>query len=131
MFLNLLPEENKKDFMILANSIMMADGVQAEEELSNIDAYCRELNIEKEEYKTEMLDDSVASISSLSFSIKKAVYLELYALAVSDNDFDDSERELLKRFKNAFEISDTDEDNIREVCDEYITVCNKMNSILM
>ena len=122
MFLNQLKGEECRSFMHLAYEMMLSDGIIAQEEKDMISAYTDEMRLESYEHNKGFEKDAYRILSKLPNSLKRELYIELYALAICEGDFDEEEKKLLKKTSSEFKITD-------EKCRELEKMLDKLNQV--
>lgn len=129
MFLNLLNDEEKRIFMGLAIEVIHADGKLEESEKFFLNEYVREMGIEGFDVhkKPESVEQLVEEIGSKSSNIVKRVFLlELTALARTDGEFAQSEREMIQLIASKFNISDVFLQECENLLKEYASISAKL-----
>jgi len=124
MFLKKLLETEKQAFLCLANLIMKADGVIAEREMEII-------NRLREEMKAPNLlsnlteAESYKILASSKRSVKRAVYLELSAIAKADGFVDPNEEKYMKNILSQLGLSEVFAKNVHRWLDAYYKLLEK------
>ena len=78
MYLNLLNEQEKKDFLELAYHLMGSDGLHQEEEMQVFESYKYECNMLTYKIsKQNNLEDIIAHLKNSSSKIKKIILIRL------------------------------------------------------
>lgn len=132
MFLHLLDKEEQKNFLELANILINCDGYLSKEELHLMDTYRYEIQMSEEEYLIQNSDlkEILNSLFSTSVKNKKVILIELIALSFSDNDAHISEKELIDKVAEKFEIDEVVVTQIIEWVDEMDKLNKKIEVIL-
>jgi tellurite resistance protein len=128
MFLRKLLETEKQAFLCLANLVMKADGVVDEREMEIINSLREEMNTpnllsnltEAESYKV---------LASSKMPVKRAVYMELLAIAKADGVFDPSEEKYIKNVLTQLGLSEVFAKNVQKWLDAYFKLLEKGASL--
>lgn len=129
MFLNLLNEKEKGIFMQLAVAVIHADGKLEESEKIFLDDYAHEMNISDFDVykKPESVEHLVGEITTNSSNTVKRIFLlELGALARTDGDFAQSERELIQLIAEKLNISDVLLQDCENLLKEYESISERL-----
>ncbi|MBP3417205.1 MAG: hypothetical protein J6K76_07525 [Spirochaetaceae bacterium] len=129
MFLNLLNEKEKEIFMQLAVAVIHADGKLEESEKIFLDDYAHEMNISDFDVykKPESVEHLVGEITTNSSNTVKRIFLlELAALARTDGDFAQSERELIQLIAEKLNISDGLLQDCENLLKEYESISERL-----
>lgn len=119
MFLNLLETQEKNAFMELAIQLVKADNKTDSREEAMLRHYLHEMNIGEDEFvfKEIKLDQLVPVFKSRRS--KRAVLMELLALALADNDFDVNEQNLVAEISGKFGF---EADELKQMTDWVIRI---------
>ena len=108
MFLNLLNNNEKIAFMELAYYAATANGIIDFFEKEMLDSYRKELGVEYigEDFMTKVreIDSCLIQFKNSTAISKKAVYVELLSVCLSDKDFDISEQDFMNRIKEELSL---------------------------
>ena len=108
MFLNLLNNNEKIAFMELAYYAATANGIIDFFEKEMLDSYRKELGVEYigEDFMTKVreIDSCLIQFKDSTAISKKAVYVELLSVCLSDEDFDISEQDFMNRIKRELSL---------------------------
>ena len=129
MFLNLLNEKEKEIFMQLAVAVIHADGKLEESEKIFLDDYAHEMNISDFDVykKPESVEHLVGEITTNSSNTVKRIFLlELAALARTDGDFAQSERELIQLIAEKLNNSDGLLQDCENLLKEYESISERL-----
>lgn len=129
MFLNLLNEKEKEIFMQFAVAVIHADGKLEESEKIFLDDYAHEMNISDFDVykKPESVEHLVGEITTNSSNTVKRIFLlELAALARTDGDFAQSERELIQLIAEKLNISDGLLQDCENLLKEYESISERL-----
>ena len=108
MFLSILNNEEKEDFLNLIINVAEVDGDFSEKEKNQIGAYVLEMGLNlkvKAEYNksNELLLDTLSKSTN---EVKKAIFVEVVALMLVDG-MKEEEQALLSQMQNKFEFDDS------------------------
>ena len=108
MYLRRLNREEQNNFLELAYCAANYNDKFAEEQKGLINEYRTEMLLDEEEYEIQEkeLDDILDFFEDSSEEIKNAVFLEIVALILSDNIYDDKEQEIISIIEDNLEISE-------------------------
>lgn len=123
MFLNSLSKKQKNLFMDLAIKAAEANGVVELAEKNMLKAYGIEMEITpfySSDCEIEMVLQEMKDISTESEL--KIVLFEILGILISDEDFDNSEKEFLNKVRTSFDIS-------QEKCDEMLRLLYDYSSV--
>lgn len=104
MYLNYLEKDEQNAFLKLAHIIANADERICENEKAIIGSYCNEMNINDISFATD--SETIEEISKVfkSTHSKKIVMLELMSIVNANGEFKDSEKEIINRLMESFEL---------------------------
>lgn len=123
MFLNSLSKKQKNLFMDLAIKAAEANGVVELAEKNMLKAYGMEMEITpfySSDCEIEMVLQEMKDVSTESEL--KIVLFEILGILISDEDFDNSEKEFLNKVRTSFDIS-------QEKCDEMLRLLYDYSSV--
>lgn len=129
MFLNLLNEEEKPQFLSLAIIAAHINGSLEDEELELINGYQREMNISlgSSVLGPDLNEKSVFHFfSEVEKSHKKIVLFEIIGLLACDSSFDEDERRFILRFSDAIGLSADDVDTISQLSLRYFDIVTEI-----
>lgn len=129
MFLHSMSTYEKERFLELAYKLAKIDGNYAEEEEEIINNYKAELSI-VDIGDTGNIDDLIDFFATRNEPVKKIVLFELYGIICADNKIEESEKDVFKKIKTKFGISEELAKQITEISDELRTVYDKIYNIL-
>lgn len=96
MFLANLAENQKPAFLDLARTLIAADGVLSDAEISMMEQYKLEMALTTDPEESHgQVEQAIDAFEPMSAAVKKEVVFELVALAFADNDYADEENRLL------------------------------------
>lgn len=105
MFLENLNNEEKRYFWSMVNYVAKCDNEVSPEEQLMLDAYKKELNIDTTERLMLELDELIQLLGNSTEKVKKSVFIEIIALIMSDNKFEESEKKIIIEMANNFGIT--------------------------
>ncbi len=116
MFLNELKREHVKPYLDIAYTMIASDGNFSEKEMSLLQMYAIELNLE-ELPKLDIVDirSELAVFLDLGLTEKKKLYFELFSLSYADSYCSPEEKELLNIIQKEFGISDDEARSIENI----------------
>ena len=133
MYLSLLNTEQKKLFLSIAYDLASSDMDFSESERQVIDGYSMEMKIE---FKMEEIDKYLNRfINNINQTCgkreKKIIIFEMIGLAMADSNYDDNEREIIKKALTLFGL----ETNFGKYCEkkliEYFNLQNELNTYIL
>ncbi len=131
MFLNELPRELVSPYLDLAYTLISSDGELAEEELSLMQMYAIELNLDQlPQLSSGKLEDVLQPFLSLALVEKKKIYFELFSLAYADSEFAQAERAMLNQIVSAFDIPREDAAEIENITIKLLFDYEQLGSII-
>ena len=133
MFLALLSGNQKRLFMSLAYDLAISDDDFSENEKMAIKEYSREMEIEM---KLEEADKDINHVISEMNNIcgereKKIIVFEIIGLAMADHNYDDGEREIVKKALSIFELEQGFGDYCEKKLSEYFELQEELNSRIL
>lgn len=122
--MEILNEQERQAFLFFANGVIEADGKIDDSEMQLLNTLLSSLNIlTKESGLNE--DESFNIMKAASEKVKKAAYLELYSLAVSDGDYDPKEKAYLKKIQQQLNLTSDFVEKAAEWLQNYYTEIKK------
>lgn len=133
MYLALLKEIEKEAFLGMAYHLTVADGTYSESEKNMMNGYCQELQYSfDEETKVKPIDTLIQFISLNSDEkVKKIFIFELIGLALSDGNYDVSEKAIINKMADSFNIKSDFVVNCEQMINQYIDFQYKMNQLIL
>ena len=128
MFLNSLNIEEKNAFYSIALDVISADGILSSKEELLLSQYLEEMNIDRGSVKPVVLEDALDVIKASGDSISKKIYLELYALSMCDEDFSESEKQLLEYIALWLGLTRETASEIHSPVDELLLIYRKIGN---
>lgn len=103
MFLAKLADQQKVAFLNLAQQLVAADGIFSEDELSMMEQYQQEMNLNVPlDQIQEDVAQSIDIFKVASLTLKKQIIFELVGLACADQDYAAVEVTLLEKIAASF-----------------------------
>lgn len=133
MYLALLNKEQKECFLGLGYNISNIDGNYSESEQKLLESYCDEMNLDySDSVAKKDLESLLATITNLfdERSIKVVVF-ELIGLAMVDNNFDESEYNMINKIIEKFMIGSDFIEKCKSLINAYIEVQYNINSLIL
>ncbi len=109
MFLHILNEKERKNFLDVAYYIANCDDDFAEEEKEMIRQYRRELELSESDYiirEKINLENVLGEFSKADRAVKNAIFMEIIALVFADDVFADEEKKIVENIMTMFKIGD-------------------------
>lgn len=132
MYLAGLDIEKKYLFRELSIHIAKIDGDFSDLEKMVIDAHCLEMNVDNNDYESELDFYEVLLKIKEIFDINelRMIYLEIVAVVLADNIVKNDEKELLRKISNELGISLKDENEAINILKMLKKVYEKMSSFV-
>lgn len=128
MFLSRLSDVQKELFLDLCIHASMANNEFAQEEKNTIDQYCEEMRIKARYESNEDLETVTKKITEISNPTElRIIVLEISALIISDNVYDDFEKSFLEAFVQSIGISKKELDDVFELLDQLMLIYGDIN----
>ena len=133
MYLSLLNTEQKKLFLSLAYNLAESDEEFSESERQAIKGYSMEMEMELEmEDVDKDLNRVISNINRVCGKReKKIIVFEMIGLAMADSNYDDGEREIVKKALTILGL----ESNFGDYCEkkliEYFNLQNELNTYIL
>ncbi len=133
MFLSMLNNSQKQLFLGLAYNVAAIDGDYSKIEEDMMQSYCHEMQVEFELDKINLEIESIRNEinAECGMRAKKIIIFEVIGLAMSDNNYDTSERELIQSTMDVFGIPKDFDKACESTLNEYIEFQNRLNSIVI
>lgn len=132
MYLKKLSGEQKELFLDMAILAAMANNVFEDSEKELINQYCEEMQISEARYDTDKTFDAVidrlADISSKADL--KMMAIELYALLVVDESYDESEQDFMKKIIEKSGITEEEYVEIKDMVDTLNYAYGKLENLI-
>lgn len=132
MYLNRLNSEQKELFIDLCIHASLSNNNFASEQKETINAYCTEMNITNVRYETDKtLDEILDRINEISTKDEiRIIILEITALIISDNIYDEREKRFMESIIEKTGISKEKLDEILDCLHELTLVYKRINSLV-
>ncbi len=133
MYLSTLSEEEKVLFIGLAYNVAMADGVYCEEEKLMMESYCNEMQIMfEQENMVKPVNDIIEEMNDKCGMREKKIFVfEAIGLAMSDNNFDITERRIVNEMMEKFKIPEEFSVKCEQIIQEYIEFQAKIKALVI
>ena len=133
MYLSTLSEEEKELFLNIAYIIANSDGNYSSDEKNMISGYCREMQMEVENWhideSMEAIADRLQQISGLR--TKKIIVFEAVGLAMVDGNYDKNEQEIISGLRKKLGLEVGFLSDCEAVLQEYIELQTKINRMIL
>jgi len=107
MYLHLLEENEKKDFLELAYHLMGVDGTHQDEEVAIFESYKHECSLH--EYiisKQNNLENVINCFKTTSLKTRKIILIELFGIVLADGEVHENEETFITHLATSFNITD-------------------------
>jgi uncharacterized tellurite resistance protein B-like protein len=121
MFLSKLSENEKKAFVFIAQKIASADHIVTVNEESLLNAFLLEMGLSAEACNFSE-DESIKCLIAADNKVKRAVYIELLSIAISDADYCEKEDTCLRSIAKRMGLPDNFIARAKEWLEEYTIV---------
>ena len=107
MFLSILSNEEKEDFLNLVINVAEVDGDFTQAEQNQINAYVLEMGLTLKAKNTynKSTNDLLQNLAKSTLQVKRAVFLEIVAVMLVDG-MKDEEKEILEQMQKDFDIKE-------------------------
>lgn len=126
MFLSILNQEEKEDFLNLLINVAEIDGDFSDNEKRQINAYVLEMGLElknQEEY-TKSNKELISGFNVSSIEVKKAIFIEITTLMLADG-MHQNEKVLLDEIQNEFGFNEQFKDKVINWYNEIVPLYKK------
>lgn len=133
MYLNNLNEKLKNLFLNIAYLIAKADGEFSESEKNLLDSYSTELQMECNiETLTLGINDILKEIKeNANITEYKIIIFEAVGIAMSDGDYSESEKEIIRKAQSEFGLSDNFEKLCELLIGKYLSLQADINDLVL
>lgn len=133
MYLNNLNVKLKKLFLNFVYLIAKADGEFSESEQLLLDSYSIELQMKCEiETLTLGLDETIKEIKQNANETEyKIIVFEAVGIAMSDGDYSEPEKEIIKKAQKEFELSENFEKLCEMLIGKYLNLQSDINKLVL
>lgn len=133
MYLGILNKEQKQLFLEFAYHLASIDGEYSDSEKQIMESYCHEM---KESFNTDDVQKSIEEvINKIQVECgereKKIVIFEAIGLAMSDGNYDETEKEFIYSTMLKFGLEESFNRECENVLNEYIEFQNKLNNLVI
>ena len=132
MYLNKLSGEQKELFLDLCIHASMSNNNFDEKEKEYIRQYCEEMQLDNVRYTTvNDIENTINKIIEISSETElKIVILELTALLLSDNEYDEMEKDFMEKMLVKANISNDVNNQIIDIINKLTAIYSEINSII-
>lgn len=132
MYLNKLSGEQKELFLDLCIHASMANNDFDEKEKEFIKQYCEEMQLPNLRYTAvNNIENTINKIIELSSETElKIVILEITALLLSDNEYDEMEKQFMEKMLVKANISEDVNNKIIDIINKLTEIYSEINSII-
>lgn len=130
MFLSILNEEDKLNFIEFIHLVANCDEDFADEEKEILNNYMIETGIDSIPNIGKSIDDILLYFSKRDDSIKKVVLFEVYGLILSDDKLSKEEKEILNKIDKLSGLNNEEVNKIKELVEELKKVYDNIYDIL-
>lgn len=133
MYLSNLNENLKKLFLNFGYLIAKADGEFSESEKNLLDSYSTELQMECNiETLTLGIDDILKEIKENANETEfKIIIFEAIGIAMSDGDYSEPEKEIIKKAQSEFGLSENFEKLCELLIGKYLSLQSDINDLVL
>ena len=118
MFLQELNEGHRRNFLELAVYGMKVNGELHESQKNIINTFRLEMELEEYELKNKSVKEILLAFKSSGKSTQKIVFTELFGL-LTDGEFDDKEKELVRIFAKEWNFRESEINRIRRWVQDF------------
>ena len=132
MYLALLKQNEKENFLKLAVALSSADGNFGEEEHFMISQYCDEMGIDNQiptDIEKDLVINDIANDSSKQN--KKIIIFELLGLAMSDKNFAEAEETLIISLAEKLDLNADYVSSCKEMITKYLELQTQINNYII
>ncbi len=132
MYLNKLSGEQKELFLDLSIHAAKANNEFSEEEKSYIEQYCDEMQISPVRYESvNDIDSAVDKLIAVSAPTElKIITLELTALMLSDNNYDELEQKFMAKILSKTNLSNDEHDRMLRLLNNLSGIYGEINNLI-
>ena len=134
MYLMNLSEKVKKAFLELAYLVAVSDNDYSDDEKLIMEAYKKELQIEYDlnDLEGNIDPDAVVQVlcADANEAEKKIIVFEITGLAMTDNQYDDEERKMIKQMNAAFKLDDDYPPKCEALINKYIELQSQIDAFV-
>lgn len=132
MFLNILNVKQRELFLKLAIKAAEANDEVTSEEETMIDAFALEMQIKPFHSTDSTLDEILQELKDIS-TIRdyRIITFEILGILFSDSEYDEKEKEFIKKICEAFGIAKETVDEMIVSINEYANLFNKIAKLIL
>lgn len=132
MFLTTLNKNEKEEFLSLAVAVIKADGIVDEAEKDLLNAYATEMQVNLNDIAIQDdVENVITSVANNSTeTTKRAVFIELLALAFADGDYAVEEKEIVQKVAQGFGLKPDFVERAVNLQDSYTAVCSSLVNLV-
>lgn len=131
MFLNNLNQEEKRYFWRMINLVSECDNEVTSEEKVILNSYKKELDINTNDELNLDFEELLNMFEESSDLVKKAIFIEIIALVMSDSKYDSNEKAVVSRIRENFNIDQDTQNSMFEWVEKMQGLYSEANAILM
>ncbi len=131
MYLNKLKSEQKELFLDLCIHAANVDDKFSDQEKETIQQYCAEMMI-PERFEAKYSNEEVLEkLKAISYKNEmRIIFIEITALVLSDNVFDDKEKAFVDKIAELAELTEDDKKKIINLMKELYVVYNNLSGFI-
>lgn len=131
MYLNKLSNEQKELFLDLCIYAAKSNGDFDADEKLMIDQYCDEMNIEIRYEEKNSIGELTSRLTEISTAAElKMILIETVSLMLSDEVFDEQEKEFMNAVSAKLGLTDKDIDEVCSLLREVTSIYGKINDFI-
>lgn len=133
MYLSMLNEKQKENFLELAYQMAFIDNSLDEKEKIMLESYCNEMQISVPEVICGgSIDEIIESMKKECTEVeKKIVLFEILGLALLDGNYDEGEKKLVEDISKEFGMEEGFLQEVEKTLMEYIELQDRMNMLVI
>lgn len=131
MFLRPLNDEQKELFLDLALAAASANDVFEDEEKALLAAYADEMSIDVSKTSEMPVEEICRKLKAISNSKElNEISFEIVGMMMSDNEYDDEEKDFISKMAEIFEIPMSRIDEMSNCVNAYSELIKKINVLM-
>lgn len=131
MFLGNLTDTQKPAFWVLAHTLVAADGILSNDEVSMMEQYKLEMTLTiNPDESLITTEQAIDTFKTAPVTVKKQVTFELVALACADENYADEERHLLNKICTMIGLNTTFLDQCTAYVKELTNLYEKIGKLV-
>ena len=133
MYLSFLKKDEKKLFLDIACYLSAVDGKLEAKEQEMLNAYCKEMNLPYDiGQQTKDPDSIIRRLKEIcDEKSKKIIIFELIGLAMCDDKFDVTEKNIIINITRQMDINEKFVDECEDVVRKYLSLQNELNNLVL